>query len=191
MEVNPDHVRAFETPDALAAWLASYHDGATELWLQIFKTGSGIASVTWAEAVVEALRWGWIDGLKKSGDERFYFQRFTPRRPGSAWSRKNRDHAEALIRAGRMEPPGLAEVAAARADGRWDAAYAGSAAMSFPDDFLAMLSADPAAAATFAALNRANRYAIAYRLQTARTPQTRQARMDRILAMLARGETFH
>ncbi|WP_436803714.1 YdeI/OmpD-associated family protein [Sphingomonas sp. DT-51] len=128
-------VLASETPADLAGWLAEHHPSSGELWVRIYKEGSGQRSVTWTDCVVEAIRFGWIDGLKKAGDERSYLQRLTPRRPGSNWSARNRDHAERLIAEGRMTPAGLAHVEAARAGGRWDTAYEGSATMVIPQDF--------------------------------------------------------
>ena len=154
------------------------------------KKASGKPSVTWEQAVIEALCWGWIDGQKRPLDDQSWRQRFTPRRKGSAWSRKNRDHAERLIATGRMHAPGLAQVQAARADGRWDAAYAGSAASEIPQDFLDALDGNPAAAAVYPTLNAQHRYAIYYRLITAKRPETRAKRIATFVDMLARGQTF-
>ncbi|MBB3695646.1 YdeI family protein [Sphingomonas sp. BK580] len=182
---------AFETPEDLAGWLAEHHATSDELWVRIYKEGSGKRSVRWGDCVVEALRVGWIDGLKRSGDACSYLQRLTPRRPGSSWSARNRDHAERLIAEGRMTPSGLAHVEAARAEGRWDTAYEGSATMVIPQDFLDLLAALPEAEAFFRTLDRKNLYPIYYRLQTAKRPETRARRMRQILERLARGERFH
>jgi uncharacterized protein YdeI (YjbR/CyaY-like superfamily) len=182
---------AFETPEALADWLVEHHATSAELWVRIYKDGTGERSVTWTDCVVEAIRFGWIDGLKRSADERSYLQRLTPRRPGSNWSARNRDHAERLIAEGRIAPAGLAHVEAARAEGRWDTAYEGSATMVIPQDFLDALAAFPEAEAFFRTLDRKNLYPIYYRLQTAKRPGTRARRMQQILAQLARGERFH
>jgi uncharacterized protein YdeI (YjbR/CyaY-like superfamily) len=186
-----DQAIAFDRPEALADWLAANHQSARELWVRIFKAGSGVASVTWTDCVVEAIRFGWIDGQKQAGDAASYFQRLTPRRAGSNWSAKNREHADRLIAEGRMTPAGLAHVDAARADGRWDTAYQGSAAMVIPQDFLDALAARPEAQAFFETLNRRNLYPIYYRLQTAKRPETRARRMAQILDQLSRGERFH
>ena len=182
---------AFARAEDLAAWLGENHATYQELWVRIFKAGSGRPSVTWTDCVIEAIRVGWIDGLKRAGDEASYLQRLTPRRPDSNWSARNRDHADRLIAEGRMSAAGLEQVAAARADGRWDAAYDGSAAMTMPPDFLEALAARPTADAFFRTLDRTNLYPIYYRLQTARTPETRARRMQQILDRLARGERFH
>ncbi|EAQ77880.1 YdeI/OmpD-associated family protein [Blastopirellula marina] len=183
-EPNAARTRAFPTPEKFNAWLAVHHARETELWLQIHKKASGLKSVTWQEAVIEALCWGWIDGVKKSLDDISYLQRFTPRRPKSNWSQRNREHVERLLAENRMQAPGLAHVRAAQADGRWDAAYPPSSEMVVPADFVAAVNADPIAKAFFATLNKANRYAIAYQLQSAKKPETRQRRFDKLLAML-------
>jgi uncharacterized protein YdeI (YjbR/CyaY-like superfamily) len=182
---------AFERPEDLASWLTQHHAVSSELWLRIYKAGSGQRSVTWTDCVVEAIRFGWIDGLKRSGDDRSYLQRLTPRRAQSSWSAKNRDHADRLMAEGRMTSAGIAQVEAARADGRWSAAYEGSAAMVIPQDFLDALAALPEAEAFYRTLDRKNLYPIYYRLQTAKRPETRARRMQLILEQLLRGERFH
>lgn len=191
MDVDPNQTQSFETPEAFWAWLAAHHDRAQVLWVKLYKRQAGIASITWEQAVIAALAWGWIDGIKKSNDDRSWFQRFTPRKPKSGWSRKNREHAEALIAEGRMQAPGLAHVETARADGRWEAAYAGSSALEIPQDFLAAIAGNPAAQKTFEVLNRANLFSIYHWLHTAKKPETRQSRMEKIIGMLERGEKFH
>lgn len=190
-EPKTSMIRSFAAPAEFRKWLKSNHDRETELWLKIFKKHSGQRTVSWEEAVIEALCWGWIDGVKKPLDEMAYLQRFTPRRKTSNWSKRNREHAERLIEEGRMAPPGLAQVEAARADGRWESAYAPASEMSVPEDFLAALKERPKAEAFFAGLNRANLYAIAYRLHTAKTAETRQRRFDKLLAMLEEGKRLH
>jgi uncharacterized protein YdeI (YjbR/CyaY-like superfamily) len=140
--------------------------------------------VTWGDCVVEAIRYGWIDGQKKPLDDISFLQRLSPRRPGSNWSSKNREHARKLIQAGRMAPAGLAQVEAAKKDGRWEKAYAGSADMEIPQDFLAALNKLPGAKKFFATLNRQNLFSIYYRLQSAKKPETRAKRMAQIMSML-------
>ena len=191
MEVDPKKVENFETSGQFADWLKRHHADEKEVWLKIFKTSSNSASITWTEAVIEAIAWGWIDGLKKSNDEESYFQRFTPRATSSGWSKRNCKHAEALIESGRMEKPGRREVEAAKSDGRWDAAYAGSAEMEIPEDFLEELSRNKKAEKFYKTLNRTNLYSIYHRLKTAKKEETRQNRMSKIIDMLSRGETFH
>jgi len=148
---------------------------------------TGKPSVSWTEVVIETLCWGWIDGIKKSIDGEAYLQRITPRKPRSSWSKRNREHAERLIGEGRMQEPGRVQVRAAKADGRWKNAYAASE-MKVPADFLAAVERKPKAKQCFETLNKANRYAIAYKLTTAKRPETRQRRFDEFLDMLIRGE---
>lgn len=188
---DPALIRPFATAADFGAWLALHHADVPALWLKFFKQGSGVATLTKAEAIDEALCWGWIDGQLAGFDATAFLTRFTPRKRGSAWSQANCARVEVLVAAGRMQPPGLAEVQAAQADGRWQAAYAGQGAMTVPEDFLRALAARPEAKATYARLNRANLYAVSYRLATARTPQTREKRIAAILDRLAKGETFH
>ena len=181
----------FETTQHMENWLEFNHASQSELWVRIYKKDSGQASVSWNDCVVAALAWGWIDGLKKSLDEHCYLQRLTPRRAKSSWSKKNCDHAERLIAEGRMRPPGLAQVEAAKQDGRWDRAYAGSSEMVIPEDFLEQLSQVPKAKQFFDTLDRQNRFAIYYRLQTASSEQTRKKRITDIIAKLERQLAFH
>jgi uncharacterized protein YdeI (YjbR/CyaY-like superfamily) len=182
---------AFATAKAWEAWLAKHHADATGLWLRLYKKASGHPTVTYAEALDCALCYGWIDAQLKPLDATSWLRRFTPRRPNSVWSSVNVGHAKRLIRAQRMRPAGLAQVHAAQADGRWRRAYDPPKAMAIPADFLRALASDKQAKAFFATLNRANLYAIAYRLQTAKKPETRERRMRSILAMLAQGKKFH
>lgn len=186
-----DEIQSFPTPAKFRAWLKKHHSRPGGFWLRIFKKGSGEKSITYAEALDEALCHGWIDGQKKSLDAVSWLQKFTPRRRASGWSRVNTAHAERLITAGRMMSAGLAQVDAAKADGRWTAAYDSPRNAMPPEDFLAALEKTAEARAFFATLNRANVYAIVYRLQTAKKPETRAKRMAAILGMLARGEKFH
>ena len=184
-------IMAFASQQAWADWLEANHASPRGIWLKFAKKGSDVASVTYAEAVEAALAWGWIDGQKKAHDDVAWLQKFTPRRPKSLWSRINRDKAEALIAAGKMRPPGLAEVERARQDGRWDSAYEPASRATVPDDLAAALAANPRAAAVFATLNAANRYAILFRVQVARKPETRARNIARFVEMLARDEKIH
>jgi len=182
---------AFQDAAGLGEWLVSHHQRNSELWVHIFRAGSGRRSVTWTDCVIEAIRFGWIDGQKLPLDETSFLQRLTPRKPKSNWSAKNREHAMKLIAEGRMTSAGLVHVEAAKADGRWESAYAGSAAMTIPQDFLDALETMPAAKAFFLTLDRKNLYSIYYRLHTAKRPETRTKRLAQILAQLNRGERFH
>ena len=189
--VRPEALFEFADFRAFYDWLASNHDTAEEVWIRIFKKGSGRATISPTEAIDAVLCWGWIDGQKLPLDEASFLQRLTPRKPKANWSAKNREHAMRLIAEGRMTPAGLAHVEAAKADGRWDSAYAGSAAMTIPQDFLDALETMPAAKAFFQTLDRKNLYSIYYRLHTAKRPETRAKRLTQILAQLDRGERFH
>ena len=182
---------AFASLRQLEKWLEVNHGTERELWVRIFKKGSGTESVTWDDCVVAAIAWGWIDGQRRSFDEVSFLQRLTPRRAKSNWSRKNTEHAERLIAEERMQPPGLAHVEAARCDGRWEQAYSGSAKMVMPDDFLKELQDNNAAKKMFKTLDRRNQYVIYHRLQTAKRPETRTKRIKVILAYLASGKSFH
>ncbi|WP_380166855.1 YdeI family protein [Jannaschia sp. R86511] len=178
--------------DAWRAWLAEHVSFQTGVWLVLAKKGTtSPTSLTYAQALQEALCQGWIDGQAKSIDEATYRQRFTPRRARSLWSKRNVGYVADLIAAGRMQPNGYAEIERAKADGRWDAAYAGPATIEVPDDLAAALAAEPAAQAAFARLDGQNRYAVLFRVTTARTPETRARRIATSVAMLARGETAY
>ena len=172
-------------------WLAENHGTTTGIWLKLAKAGSGVESVSYAQALEVALCYGWIDGQKKSIDETWWTQRFCPRRKGSKWSKINRAKAAELIAAGSMQPAGLREVEAAKADGRWDAAYAGQRTATVPDDLAAALAAKPRAKATFEATTAANRYAILYRVQDAKKPETRARRIEKLVAMLDEGNVLY
>jgi uncharacterized protein YdeI (YjbR/CyaY-like superfamily) len=184
-------VAAFPTAADWEGWLADHHATSPGVWLKIAKKGAAAATVSYAQALDGALCYGWIDGQKGALDDAHWRQRFTPRRPGSRWSQANCARAEALLAAGRMRPAGLREVEQAKADGRWEAAYAGQRAAEVPDDLRQALAANPAAQAFFATLDRANRYAILYRVQDARKPETRAARITRFVAMCAEGRWVH
>jgi uncharacterized protein YdeI (YjbR/CyaY-like superfamily) len=181
----------FRSSSEFRKWLATNHRQSDGIRLRIFKKDSGEPTVTYAEALDEALCFGWIDGQKQPHDESSWLQRFTPRRPKSGWSKINTQHAERLIQARRMRAAGQAQIDAAKKDGRWTAAYDSPSKATLPEDFLAALRKNKNAKTFFDSLNKANRYAIAYRLQTAKKPETKQRRMGMILAMLARGEAFH
>jgi len=189
-ELAGQSVISFATVQDCEAWFCEHDADHRGFWLKIGKTG-GAQTVNYSEALDVALCHGWIDGQKRGYDETYWLQRFTPRGPRSKWSQINRDKAEALIKAGRMHPAGQARVDAAKADGRWAAAYAGQKSATVPDDLAAALAADPQAEAFFETLTGANRYAILYRVQTAKTQETRAERIERFVAMCARHETLH
>lgn len=173
------------------SWLEKNHAASDGIWLRIFKKDSGKQSITYAEALDQALCHGWIDGQRKTHDDVSFIQKFTPRRAKSGWSKLNTQHAERLIESGHMTDAGLRAIEAAKADGRWQAAYDSPRNAAPPEDFLKRLARDKKAKAFFETLNRANIYAIFYRLQTAKKPETREKRMKLILEMMARGEKFH
>jgi uncharacterized protein YdeI (YjbR/CyaY-like superfamily) len=181
----------FADPAELEQWLEANGEDSPGIWLKIAKKGAPEPSVTYAEALDLALCFGWIDSQKRGHDETHFLQRFTPRRPRGRWSKINREKAEALEEAGALRPAGAAEVAAAKADGRWEAAYEGQRTAKVPEDLRAELDANPAAAAFFATLDSANRYAITYRLAEAKKPETRTRRLAKFVAMLERGEKIH
>jgi uncharacterized protein YdeI (YjbR/CyaY-like superfamily) len=184
-------VLSFARASAWAAWLAKHHKTAAGVWLRIAKKGSDVPSVTKAEALELALCYGWIDGQGRSDDATWWLQKFTPRRKRSIWSKINREKALALIEAGRMQPAGLAEVERAKADGRWDAAYDSPRTIEVPPDLKAALDRNKRASAFFATLDKANRYAVLWRIHTAKKAETRATRITRLVAMLAKGETIH
>jgi uncharacterized protein YdeI (YjbR/CyaY-like superfamily) len=183
-------VHLFSGPAELESWLEENQD-AGGVWLKIAKKGAPEPSVTYAEALELALCFGWIDSQKRGFDETHFLQRFTPRRPRGRWSKINREKAEALIKAGRMRSAGLAQVEAAKADGRWEAAYEGQSSAKAPPDLQRELDANPAAAKFFDSLDGANRYAILYRLDEAKKPETRERRLRKFVGMLERGEKIH
>jgi uncharacterized protein YdeI (YjbR/CyaY-like superfamily) len=188
---NKDNVKAFKTPAAWGAWLKTKHARSTGLWVRLYKKNSGIPSIDYAQTLDEALCWGWIDGQKRGYDEQSFLQRFSPRGPRSPWSQINRTHIARLIKEKRMQAPGLAQVKAAQADGRWDKAYESQSTAEVPADFLKALSKDKKALAFFKTLNKANLYAIHYRLHTAKKPETRARRFEQCLQMMKEGKRFH
>ena len=184
-------ILSFKSPREFRAWLAKNHGRSSGIMLRIYKKGSGATSLTYAEALDQALCYGWIDGQKKLGDGESWLQKFTPRRPNSGWSKNNTQRAQRLVESGEMTPAGLKEVKAAKGDGRWKSAYDSFSKATIADDFLQALAKAKKAKAFFETLNRTNLYSIAYRLQTAKTPETRNRRIKTIIAMLSRGEKFH
>jgi uncharacterized protein YdeI (YjbR/CyaY-like superfamily) len=184
-------IKAFKTTRAFADWLEKNHSKSAGIWMRIAKKDSGKKTINYAEGLEVALCYGWIDAHKRPESEATWLQRFVPRRPKSGWSKINRDKANALIESGQMRARGLAEIERARADGRWDAAYDSPAKAQVPDDFLRELDRRPKAKAFFETLNRINRYAIIWRLQTAKNDETRQRRARSFIDMLEKGETLH
>ncbi len=181
----------FASRDAWDAWLAEHHEDADGVWIKIAKKGSGIESVTHPEALEVALCYGWIDGLRDRLDDEYFLQRFTPRRPRSKWSKINCGKATELIEQGRMRPAGLKEVERAKADGRWDAAYDPWSTVTVPDDLQRELDRNDTAREFFATLDSRNRYAILYRIQDAKKPETRARRVEQYVAMLSRREKLY
>jgi len=186
-----DPTRAFKDAQAWESWLVKNHKAADGIWMRMAKKASGIKSITYPEAVEVALCYGWIDGLKRPESPTTWLQRFTPRRRRSIWSEINRNKALGLITGGRMKPAGLEEVERAKRDGRWDAAYASPKSATMPPDFEKELNRHPNAKAFFKTLSRTNSYAIMWRIQTAKKPETRERRIRTYIEMLEKGETIH
>ena len=172
-------------------WLVKQHDKSAGVWLKLAKKDSGIASVTYEEALDVALCYGWIDGQKKGFDDKYWLQKFTPRGSKSIWSKINKEKAERLIASGEMKPTGLKSIEAAKRDGRWDAAYASQKNISVPEDFQVALDKNKRAKAFFATLNSVNRYAILFRIHNAKKAETRARRIQQFVEMLERGEKIH
>jgi len=190
---NPTKIKPFKDQAAFAAWLSKNHARETEIWLKVYKKDSGVPSVTYAEALDVALCWGWIDGIRKGLDAESFLQRYTPRNKKSIWSQVNRDHIGRLTKAGLMQPPGQAQVDAAKADGRWAAAYAPIRSASkdtMPADLRAAIEANPRARKTFKTLGKMNLFALAFRTNNMKTPAGRARKVADLVAMLARGETI-
>ena len=190
---DPARIRPFATARALETWLRAHHGSEPELWIRIYKKDSGTPTITYAQALDVALCWGWIDGIRKSYDEVSFLQRYTPRRPKSIWSQVNREHVARLVAEGRMQPSGQAQVDAAKADGRWDAAYApirSASADSLPEDLLAAINANAKARRTFATLGRMNLFALAFRTNNMKTPAGRARKIAALVEQLAHGETI-
>jgi uncharacterized protein YdeI (YjbR/CyaY-like superfamily) len=183
--------KTFVSQETWRSWLHENYTDQAGLWLKMAKKASGIPTVTYAEALDVALCYGWIDGQKKSFDESYFLQKFTPRRTRSLWSQINRDKVADLIQRGLMQPSGLAEIERAKADGRWEAAYASPRNTVAPDDLLAALAANPTAQVFFESLNKANRYSIVSQIQGAKRLETREARIAKFVAMCERGEKLH
>lgn len=184
-------VALFPSRDALEQWLDDCYARSEGIWLKIAKKGSEITTVSYAEALEVALCYGWIDGQKKPCDKDVWLQKFTPRRPKSVWSKANVDKVMQLIESGRMKPNGIREVDAAKEDGRWAAAYESQRNFTIPDDFQIELEKNEQAKSFFETLNRQNRFAMCYRIQTAKKPETRRARIDKFVEMLANGQKLH
>jgi uncharacterized protein YdeI (YjbR/CyaY-like superfamily) len=190
---DPKSIRSFATPKALETWMRANHAKAPELWLKVHKKGSGLRSVTCAEALDVMLCWGWIDGLRKGLDENSFLQRYSPRRAKSIWSQINRDHVARLTKAGRMTPHGQKQVDAAKVDGRWDVAYAPIRSVSqdtMPADLLAAIKANARARKTYETLGRMNLFALRFRTNNMKTAAGREKKIAALVAMLARGETI-
>lgn len=190
---DPAAIKSFRTQAAFAAWLETNHARASEIWLKVHKKESGLPTVTTAQALDVALCWGWIDGLRKSLDEQSFLQRYSPRRPRSLWSQVNRDNVARLTAAGHMTPHGQRHVDAAKADGRWDAAYApirSASAATIPDDLRAAIHANPKARKMFLTLGRMNLFALTFRTNNMKTAAGRARKVAELVAMLARGETI-
>ncbi len=181
----------FATQSDWEAWLAEHYADPTGIWLKIAKKGAGVLSISYAEALEGALCYGWIDGQKKAFDEQHWLQKFTPRRVKSIWSQINCDKATALIEAGRIQPAGLRQIELAQADGRWDAAYASQSKATVPDELQQALDENPQARDFFLTLNSVNRYAIIFRIQTAKKAETRAARIQKSVEMLTKGEKLY
>lgn len=188
---KPCEPLSFPHRKAWSKWLDRYFDQSDGVWVRLAKKGHQGDLLVYDEAIEEALCYGWIDALKRAESATTWLQRFTPRKPRSIWSKINRAKAVALIESGRMKPGGLKEVERAKADGRWDQAYDGARTSEVPPDLKAALAANKMARTFFETLDAANRYAILFRLQTAKKPETRAARLERFVAMLARGEKIH
>lgn len=188
---DPKKIKSFKNAEAFEAWLSTHHARETELWLKIHKKDSGLASVTHLEALDVALCWGWIDAIRKSFDDRSFLQRFTPRKPRSIWSQVNREHIARLTKAGRMTEHGQRQVDLAKADGRWDAAYApirSASVETVPEDLRAAIDANARALKTFKTLGKMNLFAISFRVNNMKTPAGRAKKIADLVAMLSRGE---
>nr|WP_322755927.1 YdeI/OmpD-associated family protein [Frankia sp. Cas3] len=184
-EADDLEIIMFESAQAFEHWLSEHHSSSPGIWLKLRKKARGVVALDYTQALDVALCYGWIDGQKGKFDDSYWLQRFTPRKPKSKWSKINRDKAASLLEQGRMRPAGLAEIERAKTDGRWDAAYDGWRSASVPDDLTEALAANPAAEKFFATLDGQNRYAVLYRIQDAKKPETRARRIETYVAMLA------
>lgn len=190
-DISADPELCFERQKDWAAWLSKSHNKSTGVWLKFAKAGSGIQSISYAEAIETALCYGWIDGQKRAFDKSWWLQRFTPRGAKSIWSKINREKAEALIARGQMKPAGLKAVESAKQDGRWEQAYDSPSRSTVPIDLQQELDRNPKAKAFFATLDSANRYAVLWRIQTAKKAETRAKRIEKFIEMLNNHETLH
>jgi uncharacterized protein YdeI (YjbR/CyaY-like superfamily) len=184
-------VLAFETQQAFHGWLDQHHADAGAFWLRLYKKGSGKPTVTYAEALDEALCYGWIDSTKQAYDAESFLQRFSPRKPRSVWSKVNQEHVARLTEAGRMQPAGLRTIEEAKRNGLWEKAYEPASRITVPEDLQARLELDAEARAFFETLDKTNRYAILYRIQSAAKPETRLKRLDWAMELLKRGEKIY
>jgi uncharacterized protein YdeI (YjbR/CyaY-like superfamily) len=191
VRVDPDKVHEFKDAESFYAWLGKHHDKEDEVWIKIYKAGSGLESITPKEAIDAALCWGWIDAIRKGLDDRSYLQRYTPRRGKSIWSQINVDNVARLTNEGRMTGHGLAQVEAAKADGRWNRAYGSGQDMKIPDDLQAAIDAEPTAREMLAKLSAQNRFALAFRTHNMKTEAGRKRKIEAFVEMLKRGETIY
>ncbi|MBZ9808602.1 MULTISPECIES: YdeI/OmpD-associated family protein [unclassified Mesorhizobium] len=191
VKVDPDKVHEFEDAESFYTWLGEHHDRETEVWIKIHKTGSGLRSISPKEAIDVVLCWGWIDAVRKGLDDKSFLQRYTPRTKKSIWSQINIDNVARLIDDGRMTRHGLAEVEAAKADGRWARAYAGGKDMKIPDDLQAAIDAEPEARQMLEKLSAQNRFALAFRIHNMKTEAGRRKKIETFVEMLKCGETIH
>ena len=191
MKIAAQEIKSFPSASAFRKWLTHYHDRTEGIWVRLFKKSSGEKSLTHAEALDEALCYGWIDGRANKFDDESWIQKFTPRGARSIWSKKNTDNIERLTSLGKMKFPGLEEVEKAKADGRWAKAYDSPKDMQLPDDFMKALSKNKKAKVFFETLNKTNKYAIGWRLQTAKKPETKEKRIKAIVEMLSKQQKFH
>jgi uncharacterized protein YdeI (YjbR/CyaY-like superfamily) len=189
--VDPSRVHAFSDQAAFEAWLKAHHDSESEVWIRIFKKASGTPSITPIEAIDVVLCWGWIDAIRKSWDDVSFVQRYTRRGAKSVWSQINRDNVARLVAEGRMTEHGIKHVEAAKADGRWDAAYGGSRTMVTPDDLMEAIRAQPKALATYETLSAQNRFALGFRVGNLKTAAGREKKIKAFVEMLAKGETIY
>jgi uncharacterized protein YdeI (YjbR/CyaY-like superfamily) len=191
VKVDPDKVLEFKDPDSFYIWLKAHHDSWDEVWIRVHKVASGLKSITPKEAIDVVLCWGWIDGIRKGLDEKSFLQRYTPRTRKSIWSKINVDNVARLVREGRMTEYGLAEVKAAKADGRWDRAYGSGKEMAIPDDLQAAIDAEPKARKMLETLSAQNRFALAFRTHNMKTAAGRAKKIATFVEMLKRGETIY
>lgn len=191
IQVDPRKVHEFATAEAFYAWLGRHHASEDEVWIKIHKVASGLPSITPKEAIDVVLCWGWIDAVRKGFDETSYLQRYTPRRPRSVWSKINIGNVARLVREGRMTEHGLAQVEAAKADGRWDRAYGSGQGLAIPNELMAAIEAEPKAKAMLAKLTAQNRFALAFRVHNLKTEAGRKRKIAQFVEMLKRGETIY